>query len=253
MGLHRGARSIPGGTGTGRRARPGGSGSGGGRASGRISPSASEVWREHEAGQSIGPQLRDGALLASAPQHLLRTLRFPLLPISQGSPGRLPGSPSPCRPQCLDFQTSPCGCSVPPFRNRDPLTHTSQPLPPQHTWLRAPHLAAASCVASRAEAAGALGPILAGGLVSAGAGKEGTVGGRSGTWEGSRREVGTEGGRPLWDERQLDPRGGEREGPLPLLTCLRSWDGPFPHSVGPGSQWHRGRRGCWACSHRYPR
>lgn len=46
-----------------------------------------------------------------------------------------------------------------------------------------PHLTAAPCVASRAEAAGTLGPILAGCLVSAGAGQEaGRVGGRSGTW-----------------------------------------------------------------------
>lgn len=37
-----------------------------------------------------------------------------------------------------------------------------------------------------------------------------------------------------------------------LLTCLRSWDGPFPHSVGPGSLGRRGRRGRRACSHRCP-
>lgn len=45
----------------------------------------------------------------------------------------------------------------------------------------------------------------------------------------------------------LSPRGL-----CALLTCLRSWDGSFPRSVGPGSLGRRGRRRCPACSHRCP-
>lgn len=108
--------------------------------------------------------------------------------------------------------------------------------------------------------------------------REGTAGGRKvraarggsvwcvrrqplGRWE-SQREGRVE-GCGAWGERQHGaPEEMERKagrGTLPssrglcaLLTCLRSWDGSSPRSVGPGSLGHRGRRRCPACSHRCP-
>lgn len=49
-----------------------------------------------------------------------------------------------------------------------------------------------------------------------------------------------------------DPEGRLGRWPCSCRGCLRSWDGPFPHSVGPGSLGRRGRRGRRACSHRCP-
>lgn len=40
--------------------------------------------------------------------------------------------------------------------------------------------------------------------------------------------------------------------PCSYRGCLRSWDGSFPRSVGPGSLGRRSRRRCPACSHRCP-
>ena len=82
-----------------------------------------------------------------------------------------------------------------------------------------------------------------------------------GRWE-SRREGRVE-ECGAWGERQHGaPEETEQkagQGSLPssrglcaLLTCLRSWDGSFPRSVGPGSLGCRGRRRCPACSHRCP-
>lgn len=55
-----------------------------------------------------------------------------------------------------------------------------------------------------------------------------------------------------WGRGSGDLEGHLGKLPCSYRGCLHSWDGSFPHSVGPGSQWHRGRRRCQACSHRYP-
>lgn len=213
--------------------------------------------------RALGPQPRGGALPAAAPQHPLRPPLASLLPPSRGVPEA--GTPQPLFPADPRAWTSKaphvgalptrpcCHLSVPETLS---LALPSPPAPPQHIVPYVPHLTAASCVASRAEAAGALGPVLAGSLVSAGAGQEmGTGGGRCGTGRAApgRWDRGKASLREECGMRGSRARRRWRRRALPLLTCLRSWGGPFPHSVGPGSQWHRGRRGRRACPHRCPR
>lgn len=77
-----------------------------------------------------------------------------------------------------------------------------------------------------------------------------------GNWREAKQRAWAVGWGAAGAPEEMEKKGRKAEG-LPsflqryLLTCLHSWDGSFPHSVGPGSQWHRNRRRCQHFSHKY--